>query len=315
MTITDHEAGVWLITGCSAGFGRALTEAALAAGDMVVATARRPEKLASITVTTGDSGDSGDPAGVLCPMALDVTDPGAVDQVVQATIDRFGRIDVLVNNAGHGSVGAVEELTMDELRALFEVMFFGAVGLTKAVLPHMRARGTGTIVQISSMGGQLAMPGFGAYCSAKFALEGLSEALVDEVAPFGIGVVVVEPGSFHTEFGGERMHRSQVIDAYRVSTGATRDAVDDMDGTQPRRPGQGRPRHRPGRRRRPPAAAPGPGPRRGRGHPGQAHPAPPRPRHLGGPQPRHRPRPHPRRQRGRRLTRRPRRRGRSQGAM
>ncbi|HEV7758453.1 MAG TPA: SDR family NAD(P)-dependent oxidoreductase, partial [Acidimicrobiales bacterium] len=151
----------------------------------------------------------------------------------QATIDRFGRIDVLVNNAGHGSVGAVEELTMDELRALFEVMFFGAVGLTKAVLPHMRARGTGTIVQISSMGGQLAMPGFGAYCSAKFALEGLSEALVDEVAPFGIGVVVVEPGSFHTEFGGERMHRSQVIDAYHVSTGATRDAVDDMDGTQP----------------------------------------------------------------------------------
>jgi NAD(P)-dependent dehydrogenase (short-subunit alcohol dehydrogenase family) len=233
MTITDHEARVWLITGCSAGFGRALTEAALAAGDIVVATARRPETLASITVTTGDSGDSGDPAGVLCPMALDVTDPGAVDRVVQATIDRFGRIDVLVNNAGHGSVGAVEELTMDELRALFEVMFFGPVGLTKAVLPHMRARGTGTIVQISSMGGQLAMPGFGAYCAAKFALEGLSEALVDEVAPFGIGVVVVEPGAFHTEFGGERMHRSQVIDAYRVSTGATRDAVDDMDGTQP----------------------------------------------------------------------------------
>jgi NAD(P)-dependent dehydrogenase (short-subunit alcohol dehydrogenase family) len=122
---------------------------------------------------------------------------------------------------------------MDELRALFEVMFFGAVELTKAVLPRMRAQGSGTIVQISSMGGQLAMPGFGAYCAAKFALEGLSEALVDEVAPFGVGVVVVEPGSFHTEFGGQRMHRSRVIDAYRVSTGATRDAVDGMDGTQP----------------------------------------------------------------------------------
>jgi NAD(P)-dependent dehydrogenase (short-subunit alcohol dehydrogenase family) len=97
----------------------------------------------------------------------------------------------------------------------------------------MRAQGAGAIVQVSSMGGQLAMPGFGAYCGAKFALEGLSEALVDEVAPFGIRVIVVEPGAFRTEFGGRRMHRSPVIDAYRVSTGATRAAVDDMDGTQP----------------------------------------------------------------------------------
>lgn len=150
-----------------------------------------------------------------------------------ATIERFGRIDVLVNNAGHGSVGAVEELTTDELRDLFEVMFFGAVGLTKAVLPHMPERRAGAVVQVSSMGGQVAMPGFGAYCGAKFALEGLSEALVDEVAPFGIWVLVVEPGAFRTEFGGSRMHRSRVIDAYRVSTGATRAAVDDMDGTQP----------------------------------------------------------------------------------
>ncbi len=122
---------------------------------------------------------------------------------------------------------------MAELRDLFEVMFFGAVGLTKAVLPHMRSRRSGAIVQISSMGGQLAMPGFGAYCGAKFALEGLSEALAAEVAPFGIRVVVVEPGAFRTEFGGRRMHRSQVLDAYGVSTGGTRDAVDGMDGTQP----------------------------------------------------------------------------------
>jgi NAD(P)-dependent dehydrogenase (short-subunit alcohol dehydrogenase family) len=217
---------VWLITGCSAGFGRALTEAAVAAGDTVVATARRPESLASLAaLTTG--------GGRVLPMTLDVTDPAAIDRVVAATIERFGRIDVLVNNAGHGSVGAVEELTMGELRDLFEVMFFGAVGLTKAVLPHMRERRAGAIVQISSMGGQMAMPGFGAYCGAKFALEGLSEALADEVAPFGIRVLVVEPGAFRTEFGGRRMHRSGVIDAYRVSTGATRAAVDDMDGTQP----------------------------------------------------------------------------------
>jgi NAD(P)-dependent dehydrogenase (short-subunit alcohol dehydrogenase family) len=214
---------VWLITGCSAGFGRALAEAALAAGDTVVATARHAETLD--TIATG--------RGLLCPMALDVTDPRAIDRVVQETARRFGRVDVLVNNAGHGSVGAVEELTMSELRALFDVMFFGAVELTKAVLPHMRGRGAGAIVQISSMGGQLAKPGFGGYCSAKFALEGLTEALVDEVAPFGIRVITVEPGAFRTEFGGRRMHRSRVIDAYGASTGATRAAVDDMDGTQP----------------------------------------------------------------------------------
>lgn len=229
LTLTDHgtDGGpgsrVWLVTGCSAGFGRALAEAALNAGDTVVATARRPEALA--TLAGG--------AGRVHPMALDVTDPQAIDRVVQATLDRFGRIDVLVNNAGHGSVGAVEELAMDDLRALFEVMFFGAVQLTKAVLPHMRRRRGGAIVQISSMGGQLAMPGFGAYCAAKFALEGVSEALVDEVAPFGIRVIVVEPGAFRTEFGGHRMHRSPIIDAYGVSTGATRAAVDGMDGSQP----------------------------------------------------------------------------------
>jgi NAD(P)-dependent dehydrogenase (short-subunit alcohol dehydrogenase family) len=230
MNTSDRDNGrgpgsrVWLITGCSAGFGRALTDAAVAAGDTVVATARRPESLAALAADSG---------GRVHPMALDVTDPDAIDRVVAATIERFGRIDVLVNNAGHGSVGAVEELTIDELRDLFEVMFFGAVRLTKAVLPHMRDRRAGAIVQISSMGGQLAMPGFGAYCGAKFALEGLSEALVDEVAPFGIRVIVVEPGAFRTEFGGRRMHRSRVIDAYRVSTGATRAAVDGMDRTQP----------------------------------------------------------------------------------
>jgi NAD(P)-dependent dehydrogenase (short-subunit alcohol dehydrogenase family) len=221
------DARVWLVTGSSSGFGRAVAEAALAAGDTVVATARRPE---AIAVEHGGLGGREDR---LHPMALDVTDPAAITRVVDATVERFGRIDVLVNNAGHGSVGAVEELTMDELRALFEVMFFGAVGLTKAVLPHMRARGSGAIVQVSSMGGQLAMPAFGAYCAAKFALEGLSEALAGEVDALGIRVVVVEPGAFRTEFGGARMHRSAVLDAYLGTTGATRAAVDGMDGAQP----------------------------------------------------------------------------------
>jgi NAD(P)-dependent dehydrogenase (short-subunit alcohol dehydrogenase family) len=215
---------VWLITGCSAGFGRELALAALAVGDQVMATARQPERLADL-VASG--------AGRARVAQLDVTDEEQVSAAVARTVAEFGRIDVVVNNAGHGSVGAVEELGLGELRALMDVMFFGAVAVTKAVLPRLRAQGSGTIVQLSSMGGQLSLPGFGAYCAAKFALEGLSEALAAEVAPFGIQVLIVEPGAFRTEFGGQRMHRSAMIDEYAVSTGPTRAAVDSMDGSQP----------------------------------------------------------------------------------
>lgn len=215
---------VWLITGCSSGFGRQLAEAALGAGDRVMATARRPEQLVDLAAAGGDR---------MRTTALDVTDPAAVDAAVATTLTEFGRIDVVVNNAGHGSVGAVEEFTLPELRAVLEVMFFGAVAVTKAVLPHLRAQGSGTIVQLSSMGGRLSPPGFGAYCAAKFALEAVSEALAAEVAPFGVRVVIVEPGAFRTEFGGDRMHRSAEIEAYHVSTGGTRDAVNSMDGNQP----------------------------------------------------------------------------------
>ncbi|WIX91551.1 oxidoreductase [Amycolatopsis sp. DG1A-15b] len=222
--MTNTDGRVWLITGCSAGFGREIALAALAAGDRVLATARRPETLAELRERGGDR---------LRTAALDVTDAGQIDTAVQAALEAFGRIDVVVNNAGSGSVGAVEELTMDELRALMDVMFFGAVAVAKAVLPHLRAQGSGTVVQISSMGGQLSPPGFGAYCAAKFALEGLSEALAAEVAPFGVRVLIVEPGAFRTEFGGGRMHRSRTIEAYAVSTGGTREAVENMDGTQP----------------------------------------------------------------------------------
>lgn len=215
---------IWLITGCSAGFGREIALAALRSGDKVMATARRPEQLGELVTQWGDQ---------VRTCALDVTNPATIEAAVKATLDEFGRVDVVVNNAGHGSVGAVEELTMDELRALMEVMFFGAVAVTKAVVPHMREQGSGAIVQISSMGGQVGPPGFGAYCAAKFALEGLSEALAAEVAPFGVRVLIVEPGAFRTEFGGARMHRSREIEAYRVSTGGTRAGVDAMDGTQP----------------------------------------------------------------------------------
>ena len=215
---------VWLITGCSAGFGRELALTALAAGDRVVATARQPHQLADIVAAGGER---------VRTAPLDVTDEEQIHAAVALALAEFGRIDVVVNNAGHGSVGAVEELDLADLRALMDVMFFGAVAVTKAVLPHLRARGSGAIVQISSMGGQLSMPGFGAYCAAKFALEGLSEALAAEVAPFGVRVLIVEPGALRTEFGGRRMHRSRTLDAYAVSTGPTRAAVDAMDGTQP----------------------------------------------------------------------------------
>jgi NAD(P)-dependent dehydrogenase (short-subunit alcohol dehydrogenase family) len=222
--MTNTDGRVWLITGCSAGFGREIALAALAAGDRVLATARRPETLADLEAHGGDR---------LRTATLDVTDAGQVDAAVKTALETFGRIDVVVNNAGNGSVGAVEELTTAELRELMEVMFFGAVEVTKAVVPHLRAQGSGTVVQVSSMGGQVSMPGFGAYCAAKFALEGLSEALAAEVAPFGVRVLIVEPGAFRTEFGGARMHRSRTIDAYAVSTSGTRGAVEAMDGTQP----------------------------------------------------------------------------------
>jgi NAD(P)-dependent dehydrogenase (short-subunit alcohol dehydrogenase family) len=214
-----------MITGTSSGFGLAIARAALAAGDNVVATARRPEGLDALV---GEAPDRAIAA------RLDVTDPEQIAVAVDAAVDRFGRIDVLVNNAGYGSVGAVEEIDIEELKILHETMFIGPVRLTQAVLPGMRANGGGTIVQISSMGGQLAPPGFGAYCSAKFALEAMSESLAAEVAPLGIRVLIIEPGAFRTEFGAGRMHRSRTrIDAYTPTVGPTRTAVDQMDGTQP----------------------------------------------------------------------------------
>ncbi|WP_370942044.1 oxidoreductase [Amycolatopsis sp. cg5] len=222
--MTNTDGRVWLITGCSAGFGREIALAALAAGDRVLATARRPETLTDLEAKGGDR---------IRTAALDITDAGQVEAAVKTAVETFGRLDVVVNNAGHGAVGAVEEFTMSELRALMEVNFFGAVELTKAALPHLRAQADGTIVQISSAGGQVALPGFGAYSAAKFALEGLSEALAAEVAPFGVRVLIVEPGAFRTEFGGGRLQRSRTIDAYELSTSDTREAVETMHGTQP----------------------------------------------------------------------------------
>jgi NAD(P)-dependent dehydrogenase (short-subunit alcohol dehydrogenase family) len=215
---------VWLITGSSSGFGRHIAEAALRAGDRVAATARHPEALDDLVASAPDR---------VLALPLDVTDQSQVDAAVAAAGSHFGRIDVLVNNAGHGSVGAVEELDDAELRGLMDTMFFGAVAMTRAVLPLMRAQSSGAIVQMSSMGGQVTMPGFGAYCAGKFALEAISESLAAEVAPFGIHVLIVEPGAFRTSFGGASMQRSPDSGVYAHTVGPTRDAVDAMDGSQP----------------------------------------------------------------------------------
>jgi NAD(P)-dependent dehydrogenase (short-subunit alcohol dehydrogenase family) len=222
MTSSDTSR-VWLITGSSSGFGLHIAQAALERGDRVVATARRTESLDDLVASAPDRA---------LAVALDVTRGDQIESAVAAALERFGRIDVLVNNAGYGSIGAVEELEMDDLRTLMETMFFGAVALTKAVLPHMRERGSGAIVQMSSQGGQVTFPGYGAYCAAKYALEGMSEALADEVAPLGIRVLIVEPGAFRTGLLGESMHRSRELPAYADTAGATRAAAAAMDGTQ-----------------------------------------------------------------------------------
>jgi NAD(P)-dependent dehydrogenase (short-subunit alcohol dehydrogenase family) len=153
--------------------------------------------------------------------------------VVAETVERFGRIDVLVNNAGRGHVGAVEETSDAELRELTELHFFGPAALTRAVLPHMRRQGSGTIVQLTSMGGRISFAGAGGYSAGKFALAGLSIALADEVRPFGIRVMIVEPGAFRTSFaGGSVLSMSEPMPEYEDSVGAFRKALPDTDGQQ-----------------------------------------------------------------------------------
>ena len=214
---------VWLITGANSGFGRAITEAAVAAGDVVVATARKVAALDDL---------AGAHPGQVDALPLDVTDPAAIDATVLDVIARHGRIDVLVNNAGRSHVGAAEETTDAELRDLFEVHLFGPAALTRAVLPHMRSRRSGAIVQMSSVGGQLSFAGFAAYSATKFALEGMSEALADEVRPLGIKVLIVEPGAFRTELFGN-ISASTPMSDYAGTVGKTRHMIETSAGSQP----------------------------------------------------------------------------------
>src|ERR671937_1355370 len=214
---------VWFITGGSSGFGRALAEAALERGDSVAATARSTESL-----SYADESERGH------AIAMDVTDETQRDNALSEALERFGRVDVLVNNAGRTQVGAVEETTDAELRALFELHFFAPAALTRAVLPHMRRQGHGAIVQMSSVGGQVTAPGFGAYCATKFALEGLTETLRDEVAAFGIHTLIVEPGAFRTGlFRPDAAYFSAEMPEYADTVGPTRTYVREGHLAQP----------------------------------------------------------------------------------
>ncbi len=213
---------VWFVTGASSGFGREIVEEALQRGDHVVAAVRSPGALADLAGRDG-----------VLVVRLDVTKPAEIDEAVRAATERFGRIDVLVNNAGFSILGAVEETTEAQLRETMETMFFGAVALTRAVLPGMRERRSGTVVQITSVGGLTTAPGFGAYCAAKHALEGLSECLAKELEPHGVRVLVVEPGAFRTELFGSRFRHLPAMDAYAATVGAMREWVVQSDGKQP----------------------------------------------------------------------------------
>ena len=215
---------VWLITGASSGFGRAIAEAALADGDVVIGAARRPEALEDLVAAHPDQVEA---------LRLDVADIGGAEAAVRDVVARHGRIDVLVNNAGRTHVGAFEETSDDELRELFDVHVLGPAALVRAVLPGMRERRSGAIVQMSSMGGQMSFAGFAAYSGTKFALEGMSEALADEVREFGVKVLIVEPGSFRTGlFETSRAGASRDSGLY-PKVGETRSAVAGGDGSQP----------------------------------------------------------------------------------
>ncbi|MEV6265589.1 SDR family NAD(P)-dependent oxidoreductase [Kribbella sp. NPDC051936] len=183
---------VWFVTGSSRGLGRNFVEAALSRGDKVAATARNIEGLENLVVAFGDA---------VLPLALDVTDKEAVVDGVRRAVEHFGRIDVVVNNAGYAQIGAIEELTEQDLRDQLETNLFGAVWVVQAVLPHLRAQGAGHIVQLSSAAGIVAMPLGGAYHASKWALEGLNEALAGEVADFGVKVTVIEPAGYATRDG------------------------------------------------------------------------------------------------------------------
>jgi NAD(P)-dependent dehydrogenase (short-subunit alcohol dehydrogenase family) len=216
---------VWFITGTSQGFGHELVRAALERGDSVLATSRYPNKVSAAFP---------DVSGRLVAASMDMRWPGQVSNAVQSALIHFGRIDVLVNNAGHGFVGAVEEASDDEINSVYETNVLGLIRVTRAVLPHFRAQRSGHIVNLSSISGLVGMPGFGIYNSTKFAVEGLSEAMAHELAPLGIRVTIVEPGPFRTDFlGGSLAIARKTIADYDETAGRARAGATTRNGNQP----------------------------------------------------------------------------------
>jgi NAD(P)-dependent dehydrogenase (short-subunit alcohol dehydrogenase family) len=212
----------WMITGVSSGFGRAVAEAALALGDTVIGTVRTEDSKAAFEAIA---------PGRAVAMILDVTDEAAVHAAVSTAEARTGGIDILVNNAGYGLVGGVEEASMDEIRAQFEVNVFGAIAVIQAILPFMRARRAGRILNITSVSGLVGWPSLGLYSGSKFALEGICETLAQEVAPLGIKVTMIEPGGFRTEFSkGSRVRTARTIDDYDATVGQSRRILADHAG-------------------------------------------------------------------------------------
>jgi NAD(P)-dependent dehydrogenase (short-subunit alcohol dehydrogenase family) len=216
---------VWFITGASRGIGALIAEAALADGNAVVAAGRN---VAAIVERLGES-------AALLPVALDVTDEAQAKQAVQAAVDKFGRVDVLVNNAGFGLLGAVEESADKDVRRMYDTNVFGLLNVTRAVLPVLRANRSGHVINISSIGGYRAAAGFGAYSSTKFAVEGITEALHAELKPLGIHATVVEPGYFRTDFldASSLLVAPDVIGDYDETAGAVRRKAAEMNHNQP----------------------------------------------------------------------------------
>jgi NAD(P)-dependent dehydrogenase (short-subunit alcohol dehydrogenase family) len=202
---------VFLLTGSSRGLGRQIAEAVLAAGHRLVATARRPEALADLAERYGRQ---------VLPVALDVTDPDAAKAAVAVGVEAFGRLDVVVNNAGYANLASVEDISLTDFREQIDANLFGVVNVTKAALPVLRAQGDGRIIQVSSIGGRLATAGLAAYQAAKWAVGGFSEVLAREVGPLGIKVTVLEPGGMQTDWAGSSMRVPPVSEPYQATVGA-----------------------------------------------------------------------------------------------
>ncbi|HEV7924987.1 MAG TPA: oxidoreductase [Verrucomicrobiae bacterium] len=224
-TQNDNNSLVWFITGTSNGFGRELVRETLRRGDSVIATSRTPQKVAEAFAEHKDR---------LLAVAMDLGSRDQITKAVDTGISRFGKVDVLVNNAGYGFIGAIEEATDDEIKRVHETNVFGLLRVLRAVLPHFRERKSGHVVNLSSISGLIGLPGFGIYNSTKFAVEGISEALVAEVAPLGIHVTIVEPGPFRTEFlAGSLTMAENEIPQYETTAGAARVGASTRNGKQP----------------------------------------------------------------------------------